>query len=189
LELNRTFENPYDPRERWWGIEVSFPPALDAVFGVTNNKQSATEFRKLSEEEDAEAEKMSVAEFTERLKLDNDPRLVMYDISKAIESVLDTIRKQINRMREGERIGKVGTLTVATAETIATQALRRRQEKLGQTAASDKDENTPADERTETLAGEILQEGVGPEVAHELAVDLCATENKILFRHADFPCV
>ena len=27
--------------ERWWGAELSFPPDLDEVFGVTNNKQAA----------------------------------------------------------------------------------------------------------------------------------------------------
>ena len=34
----------YDPRERWWGAEIDFPPDLDEVFGVTNNKQAATHF-------------------------------------------------------------------------------------------------------------------------------------------------
>jgi hypothetical protein len=187
LELNRSFENSYDPRERWWGIEVSFPPALDAVFGVTNNKQSATEFKKLSVEEGAEAENVSVSEFMERLTLDNDPRLVLYEISKAIDSALDTMRKQINRMREGGRIPKGGAPTGPTAETIATQALCRRQEKLGQTGASDRDENAPAEVRTEALTGELLQEGVDPEVARELAVDYVERKIKFLFRHADFP--
>lgn len=28
--------------DRWWGAEISFDPDLDEVFGVTNNKQSAT---------------------------------------------------------------------------------------------------------------------------------------------------
>ena len=32
----------YDPRERWWGAEIEFPPTLDEVFGVPNNKQAAT---------------------------------------------------------------------------------------------------------------------------------------------------
>lgn len=31
--------NSYDPRERWWGIEIRFEPCLDEVFGVTNDKQ------------------------------------------------------------------------------------------------------------------------------------------------------
>lgn len=38
LELDTGVVNAYDPRERWWGVEVEFPPSLDDIFGVTNNK-------------------------------------------------------------------------------------------------------------------------------------------------------
>jgi hypothetical protein len=187
LELNRTFEIPSEPRERWWGIEVSFEPGLDAIFGVTNNKQSATEFRKLSMEDDAEAEGVSVAAYTSQLEQDSDPRMPMYVISRAIDSLLDTMRKQIARMREGERRNRGDESGGPTAETIATRALRRRQEKIGQTGASDKDEKAPAEARTEALTGEIQQEGVDPEKAREIAVDYVQRNIKFLFRHADFP--
>lgn len=33
-----------DSRERWWGIEIEFPPDLDEVFGVTYYKQGAHRF-------------------------------------------------------------------------------------------------------------------------------------------------
>ncbi|WP_202613423.1 hypothetical protein, partial [Escherichia coli] len=48
LDIDMAWVNEYDPVERWWGIEVDFPPALDEVFGVTNNKQSATIFTSLA---------------------------------------------------------------------------------------------------------------------------------------------
>src|SRR5262249_35785890 len=63
LELNHSFEIPSDPRERWWHVEVAFEPGLDAVFGVTNNKQSATDFKRMMIEEDADAEGVSVAQY------------------------------------------------------------------------------------------------------------------------------
>ena len=44
LELDQSWNISYDPRERWWGVEVEFPPSLDEVFGVTNNKQTARYF-------------------------------------------------------------------------------------------------------------------------------------------------
>lgn len=187
LELNHSFENSYDPRERWWGIEVSFPPGLDPVFGVTNNKQAATQFRKMSVEEDAKAQDMSLADFQEQLQLDNDPRLPMYEISKAIEGLLVTMRAQIVRMREGERIDKGSQGSTNDAEAIATRALRRRQEKLGKTGESDQQEAESEDTRTETLTSEIEQEGVAPERARELAVSYVQRKIKFLFRHADFP--
>jgi len=46
LILDTTWSN-HDLRERWWGAEISFPPALDEVFGVTNNKQYATHFTEM----------------------------------------------------------------------------------------------------------------------------------------------
>lgn len=187
LELNHSFENSYDPRERWWGIEVSFPPSLDPVFGVTNNKQAATQFRKMSVEEDAKAQDMSLADFREQLELDNDPRLPMYEISKAIDGLLVTMRAQIVRMREGERIDKAGQGSTNDAEAIATRALRRRQEKLGKTGESDQQETESEDVRTETLTNEFEQDGVSPERAREIAVTYVQRKIKFRFRHADFP--
>lgn len=46
--LDSTWANPSEPRDRWWGVEVDFPPALDDLFGVTNNKQSARYFTDLA---------------------------------------------------------------------------------------------------------------------------------------------
>jgi hypothetical protein len=36
LELDDSWAIGYDPVERWWGVEVDFPAALDEIFGVTN---------------------------------------------------------------------------------------------------------------------------------------------------------
>lgn len=188
LELSRLFENTYDPRERWWGIEVSFEPALDEVFGVTNNKQAATEFRKMDLSEDAEAEGLSRAEYAEQLQLDNDPRLVMYEVSKTVDSMLSTMRKQVNRMRDGERNKKPGVEGGGSSvEDIATRALRRRQLKLGETGVSDRAENEPEPDRTETLTEEIQQEGMDADTARGIAVDYVSRRLKFRFRQNEYP--
>ena len=61
LELNRSFVKMGDPKEKFWSVEVLFPAALDELFGVTNNKQSATAFRAMTmtdlEEEEGLTEK------------------------------------------------------------------------------------------------------------------------------------
>lgn len=188
LELNRSFEIPSEPRERWWGIEVSFEPELDTVFGVTNNKQSATEFSAMSLKDDAEAEGLSIAEYRSQLEDDVDPRLPIYEINIAIDKLLDTMRAQIKRMREGERTEKGARPGAGnSAEDIATRALRRRQEKLGETGTSDQDESGSDEERADVLSAEIEQEGLDPAVAREIAVDYVERKIKFLFRHADFP--
>lgn len=187
LELNHSFENSYDPRERWWGIEVSFEPELDEVFGVTNNKQGATEFRKITLAEDADAEGLSVSDYSEQLRLDNDPRLVMYEISKAVEALLATMRKQVNRMRDIEKSKTTGDAGGSTAENIATRALRRRQEKLGRTGSSDEAESAPDDQRQEALTEEIREhEGVDETTARGIAVDYVSRRMKFRFRQSEF---
>jgi len=32
LDLDQAWVIKYDPVERWWGVEVEFPPALDEQF-------------------------------------------------------------------------------------------------------------------------------------------------------------
>ena len=189
LELSRLFENSYDPRERWWGVEVAFEPGLDEVFGVTNNKQAATEFRKISLAEDAEAEDLSLAEYTEQLRLDNDPRLVMYEVSKAVDALLSSMRKQVIRMKEIDRSRKSAEEGGgSSAEDIATRALRRRQQKLGQTGASDKQESEPDVRRADALSEDIQQqEGIDEAVAHGIAVDYVRRRLKFRFRQNDYP--
>jgi hypothetical protein len=49
LDLDPSWSDPSEPRDRWWGVEVSFPPDLDDLFGVTNNKQSARQLLRISQ--------------------------------------------------------------------------------------------------------------------------------------------
>jgi len=187
LELNHSFTNSYDTRERWWGIEVQFDPGLDDVFGVTNNKQAATGFTRLSIEEDALEEGLSVKEYQETLEEDRDPRLAMYRISREIEKLLYSMRAQVAKMREGERIHSTKERAEKKAEKSATDSVTRRRERVGDTGRSDKDEHAPASERASALTADIVQDGVEEAKAVELAVDYVSKRIKFRFRHADMP--
>lgn len=187
LELNHSFTNSYDTRERWWGIEVQFEPGLDDVFGVSNNKQSATGFTHLSLEEDAIEEGLSAKEYQERLEQDRDPQLVMYRISREIEKLLHTMRAQVAKMREGERIDSKKERAENKAEKAATDSVTRRRERVGDTGRSDKEEHAPAIERTSALTADIVQDGVEVAKAQALAVDYVSKKIKFRFRHADMP--
>lgn len=95
----------YDPRERWWGAEVEFPPALDEVFGVTNNKQAATHFSELASldweqlAEDDETER----DVALRLKAEGDPRGWLLDLSNSLKRNLDSLRKRVKSQGAGSR--------------------------------------------------------------------------------------
>ena len=87
----------YDPRERWWGAEVEFPPDLDEVFGVTNNKQAATHFTELATTEWKELaeEGETFLNVVNRLKEDGDPRGWLLTLSDSIRRSLNQLRGQI----------------------------------------------------------------------------------------------
>ena len=95
----------YDPRERWWGAEVEFPPQLDEVFGVTNNKQAATHFGELATTEWSElAEEGELfIDVVNRLKEDGDPRGWLLYLSDSIKRSLIQLREQIKGQGAGRR--------------------------------------------------------------------------------------
>ncbi|MDC3092946.1 ATP-binding protein, partial [Paracoccaceae bacterium] len=52
LELSyKGFYTQSEPRNRWIGLEIRFPPSLDKYFNVPNNKQSVRDFKNFDEEE------------------------------------------------------------------------------------------------------------------------------------------
>lgn len=95
----------YDPRERWWGAEVEFPPALDEVFGVTNNKQAATHFSELAsiQWDQLAEEDETERDVAERLKAEGDPRGWLLDLSNSIKRNLDRLRKIVKSQGAGKR--------------------------------------------------------------------------------------
>ena len=95
----------YDPRERWWGCEVEFPPALDEIFGVTNNKQAATHFSELAV---IESEQFCEAgeeffDMVSRLTEEGDPRGHLLNIVDSIKRNLSQIRDTIKAQGAGPR--------------------------------------------------------------------------------------
>lgn len=105
LELDKAWTIGYDPRERWWGIEVEFPSALDEIFGVTNNKQHANTFATMAQfdwKEEAEPGEQRSA-FRDRILTSGDPRGLLIDIAEYIQAQLDEIRRRVKAQTKGKR--------------------------------------------------------------------------------------
>lgn len=187
LEMNHSFDNRYDPRERWWGVEVAFEPELDDVFGVTNNKQAATAFYQMDLDEDAKVEGLTPGQFRDQLRENDDPRLVIYEISNQIRRNLKTLREQIQRMMIGARRPGEVVAPPGSAEEIATRATRKRREQLGDRGRSDQEEQMATPERTAELAQELIAEGVDETTATQVAVQAVRSNIKFLFQDAEIP--
>lgn len=117
-------------KARFIGVEVSFPPSLDRVFGVTNNKQDAVKFvpydiNTLSEQADFKSEQ----EYRDELKENQDPLFytlevitkLMQEIKKA-ESKLELLPVQRQHFKSSES-------DISTAAEIATKGAQKREER------------------------------------------------------------
>jgi len=84
----------YDPKERWWGAEIEFPPALDEIFGVSSNKQSASELAHVMQlvgkqnREDRQKEDLAGEE-------DNP----LFDLVQRMSERISALRDSIDRQR------------------------------------------------------------------------------------------
>ncbi len=169
LELDPAWTTTYDPRERWWGVEVSFEPGLDELFGVSNNKQSARNF--------AEAAKMDISSIIKEhgslpsaraaLKEEEDPLEPLLEVIQRVQLNIRQMRSLIQTQGEGRRRRRHAEVTI---ESKATDAVRKRQEE-GHRGRSDEDEAKPAEERKADVAGELEHLGHSPESAEALAAE------------------
>ena len=161
LELNNSFNIQYNPKERWWGAEISFEAALDEIFGVTNNKQAATAFKQLTKDEIAIEEGIKPSEVKKYLEDEEDPRIYILELSESIYSKLSAMRKDIDKQREGVQT-KQDTTETDAAEKAASEAAK----KDGVQGISDqKQESLSDEEKEQELKEELEKDGVSPDDA------------------------
>lgn len=187
LELDQSWVIKYDTTERWWGIEVEFPPSLDELFGVTNNKQSARNFSELAKLDiDAllrEKGLKSVDELKAELEADGDPRGPLVEVAQQIKNRLSVLRRQLKAGVKGSRSGQKRH-TVPAAEEVATAATRERQLE-GFRGKSDDDERLPADERKGIIEETLKEAGISSDTAEQQAFRTVTDGLKYVLTQAD----
>lgn len=111
---------------RFLGIEVSFPPTLDAVFGVTNNKQDAVklipyEMKIISEQAGFDSEQ----EYLRDLEENSDSLLQVLKVVTVIKKQITALTKMLNDDYNFRGKGVKGTEeTKTTAENAASNATK-----------------------------------------------------------------
>jgi hypothetical protein len=185
LDLDQSLVIKYDPTERWWGIEIEFPPSLDDLFGVTNNKQSARNFAELI---NIDLDSLlqggkTITQLKEELREDEDPREPLLEIAHKINSQLSIIRKLIKAQRQGTR-NKNHRYPGSTPEKQATRVTENRKQE-GYRGESDKDEFLPAEKRQATIEQTLTEVGVTESKAKELAAATVSDNLKYVFADAN----
>ena len=185
LEMDQSWVNTYDPRERWWGVEVEFPPALDEVFGVTNNKQTARYFSDTPSLQDLLEEGQTITQLRQQLIEEDDPRGPLVDIADHIRRNLGPIRRAIEaQQRSTEGRGRRRRHDPSSPEARGTRQTRVRQEQ-GFIGASDPGENAPEDDRRQAIEQELIGQGLFPSQAQELAAHTVSDGIKFIFNESD----
>jgi hypothetical protein len=185
LDMDQALVISYDTRERWWGVEVDFPPSLDDLFGVTNNKQSARNFS------DVAASFKSVLiggegasqEQLDELAEDEDPSEPLFEIMSLINRRLVALRKAIEVQRKGSSRAR-RRFDPTAPEVQATEVTRERQQE-GHRGQSDAGEGQPESERTEALKNELVDTGLSEQQAGDLAARTIGSGIKYTFAEAD----
>lgn len=185
LELDRSWALGYNPTERWWGVEVEFPPELDDIFGVTNNKQAATIFSSMSrfdwkfEAEPGE----SYSDFKRRLEEEGDTRCLLMDIVDYIETQLSQIRSRLKDQTKGRRGGGKGKRHEDTSvEDTATTKFNKRAEQGHKIAL---DGEIFGKEEQQKLEEDLEKKHYEPDIAKNIAEATYKKNRKVIFVQAD----
>ncbi len=183
LEMQTGWCIGYDPTERWWGVEVDFPPALDEVFGVPNNKQSAralAEFASQSADQLAEREGYkSVHELKDAWRAEVDPQHVLLEVKLYIDENLRAIRAAQKAQRaRGEK--RTRHDDIDSAESRGKVAAEQR-EREGHVGGSDAHDPSPPEEKVERIATALTEAGLPEEEARPIGVKVVESRAKFEF--------
>lgn len=127
IQLDDSWVNRADPRERWWTVELDFPTSLDEVFGVTNNKQNTVTFQRVARYDwrrDALPGE-GRSDVLRRMEEDGDARFHLLDIRRQIHLAIGVMRTRVRQARQ--RRGHRHDLDEdQKADAKATAAIKRR---------------------------------------------------------------
>jgi len=184
LELDSSWSSGYDPIDRWWGIEVDFPPELDEIFGVTNNKQTATllssmvNFDWTIEAEPGE----SYPDFKKRIAEEGDPRAILIHIVDYIRDTKSSLVKILRSQTAGRRSG--GKRHEDTS--VEDRATTKFNDRANVGKSIDSDSEIFDDKAKQELVKDLVSNKSYPESdAKEIAEAVQRRHRKVIFVEVD----
>ena len=162
IELDRKWCSE-DTRDRWWGVEISFEPALDEIFGVTINKQYATALSDMvnydwkSEANPGE----SKSAFLARLKEEEGWGDVLPKVHSIVVSGISEMRKKVKK--QNDQTDGQGNPVSKNVNTRATQGIEIRK-KQGKISPGDSED---PEQSLEKIAKSLEKSGLSEDEAKE----------------------
>ena len=184
LELDDRFGVTKDPRNRWWGAEISFCPGLDTILGVTNSKQRAENLSSVANKdwEDFSEDNETAGQTRKRLKEENYPQFICLDIATTVTSNINKMMRTIEKTPTSSKSGRKKR-HADSPERKGTEATKVRKVE-GLEGQSDPDEELSKEERMERLREFLKNIDVESSDIDENIGDILDAGLKYTFAHA-----
>lgn len=174
-----------DLRERWWGAEICFPPALDEVFGVTNNKQFATHFAEMAQYYRDDRNNDEWQEIRNEWEEDGDPRLHLINICNWLHTQLQMLRDILREQTKGVR-SKKKQRHDERVEKAASRAFKERA--VGGYDAGKADEEPAPEEKRAAVETDLRDDkNYTKDAARELAEYVVSEDIRVMFVQKNNP--
>lgn len=183
---NATASNRRDPRERWWGAEISFSRDLDDLFGVTNDKQSATALSAAVYEtyDDYKLENESLFETKERLAEEQPRTNIILDIAEEIRNLISSVSIKVPNEDDSK---SPGTKKNDSVEQKATEQFKKDVEEKGPLGESDCHEIEDLEEAKKEIKTSLESIGVNSVEIQRLLDGYVTTHYKVSFIKQELP--
>jgi len=187
IEIDKGWINSYDPVERWWKVEVDFPPVLDEIFGVTNNKQGAMTFQRLADfdwQRELLPGETTFNDIKDRMSSDGDPRVHLFDLQSQVEKACQAVRQKakVSKQKRGSRHAQAATDEV---DRMATAEIQRRS-KDGHVGSSDRAAlGTSQEDRQRIQVESLVQHGISEQEARRHVAETLEQGNMVRWIHAE----
>ena len=181
--LDATWTSVGDPTDRWWKIEIDFPPQLDELFGVSYTKQGAATFPRLAvfdwKREALEGE--SRHDVTTRMKETGDHRSELLDLFEQIIRTRKVLRKRVESaaIKRGPR--HKDTTEEEKADDQVSIKIKERIEQGGHKGTSDKkaEKGTEEEHKREQLDSLVKRHHLDPITARDIVDETIETDKRV----------
>jgi len=183
LELDSRFGVSKDPRNRWWGAEISFGPGMDVVFGVSNSKQHAENLSGVANKDwdDFSEGNETWLQTKERLEEEDYPLFCCLDVATTVTNNINKMMTTIGKTRTSSKSGR--KRHADSPERKGTEATKKRKVETGKEGDSDPEEELTKIERMKKLRKFLEEAELDKDSIEEAIGDILDTGLKYSFAH------
>lgn len=192
LDIDKSLLISHDTTERWWGVEIDFPPALDEIMGVSNNKQTARNLAMALQavrdiEDSLSKSGKTFTAHIEELEEEGDPSAPLLSMCVKIASQLKLMREYIKKQTKGIKT-EAQNRHVDNPNSPERRASDLTKERIasGNSGLSDEGEYLPKEEKQKQIKKTLTETGFEDEEAGAIATIIAESEVKYHFESSAF---